>query len=298
MISYTMMKSTHKYFPTTDAQRAWGLYATCAGHSQTEPGDEFPSSAHPDEYFFTWKTGRILHEWQFAIIGQGHGTVEFKNRRYSAKEGSLIVMPPNCWHRYRPNKATGWTTLWVGCGGELADRLIGGVGFNPKGEVRDMSRFPRLSRLFANTVREILEHSSDRPHSTASRILSLVSTLMDESETATDRNSNAEVIARAQSHILNHAAEIVDFAALAESLGVPYRTLRYMFAKETGSSLLQFQLDIRLARAKNLLRSTDMPVAEIADALGFNSTWYFTHFFQQRVHVSPSTYRKRHHAPN
>jgi transcriptional regulator GlxA family with amidase domain len=103
---------------------------------------------------------------------------------------------------------------------------------------------------------------------------------------------HAEIIHRAQRHIVEHAAKIIDFAELAESLGVPYRTLRYLFAKEAGTSPLQYQLDIRLARAKNLLRSSDMPISEIATALGFRSGWYFAHFFQKRMKISAAAYRK------
>lgn len=296
MLSYANMKSTHKYFPIKDAQRTWGLYATCAGHSQTEPGDEFPSAAHPDEYFFTWGKGRILHEWQFSLIEQGRGTVEFRNRRYAVRKGSLMVLPPECWHRYRPNKKTGWTTLWFGISGDLASRLIGGIGFRPEGEVRSLSHFPKSLRLFESTIRDILGRDSDHPYSTVTHILSLVTTIIDESSHADDGALNADLINRAQSHILEHVTEAVDFEALAESLGLPYRTLRYMFKKETGASLLQYQLDIRLARAKNLLRSTDMQIAEIARTLGFNSTWYFAHFFQQRIHMSAAAYRKKHKA--
>lgn len=288
------MKSTHRYFPVNDAQRTWGLYTTCAGHSQTRSGDEFPSAAHPDEYFFTWKKGRILHEWHFILIKQGCGTVEFLGRRHSATEGTLIILPPGCWHRYRPDKATGWTTFWIGFAGELAQRLVGGLGIKMDGEVRNLSRSPRSLRLFADTVSDIIEYGFEHPCSVATRVLSLVAALVDESSPAADGASSAGLVSRAQSHILEHATDQIDFAALADSLEVPYRTLRYMFAKETGTSLLQYQLEIRLSRAKNLLRSTDMPICEIANVLGFNSTWYFTHFFQKRVRASPIAYRKKH----
>ena len=291
------MHSQHKYFPVNAAQREWGLYATCAGHSRSEPGAAFPSRKHPDEYYFNWRLGRTLHEWLVIFIEAGEGSVELSNRKLRVQPGSLVVLPPECWHRYRPNKAEGWTTLWVGCGGKLATDLIAGMGFNPGGDIKDLSRFPSLTRLFSDTVRGIMEQGSDRPHSTAIRILSLIATLVEESSSITDEASNAELISRTQSHIIEHAAETIDFNALAESLGVPYRTLRYLFTKETETSLLQYQLDIRLARAKNLLRSSDMPVAEIAKVLGFNSTWYFTHFFQRRADTSPSSYRKKHRTP-
>lgn len=287
------MKSIHKYFPVNDEQRRWGIYATCAGHSQTEPGDEFPSPVHPDEYFFSWELGRTLHEWQIILIEHGHGTIEFRNRRFTAKEGALIVLPPECWHRYRPNRKTGWTTLWIGFGGELAGRLTGGAGFNAKGEVRDVSGVPRFKRLFADILTDILERRRDNVFSTAARIPALLATLVEDAAPGTTDIPHAEIVHRAQRHIVEHAAEIVDFAALAESLGVPYRTFRYLFAKEAGTAPLQYQLDIRLSRAKNLLRSSDMPISEIAAALGFRSGWYFAHFFKKRMKMSAAAYRKR-----
>ena len=102
------MNPSHKYFPVNDAQKAWGIYATCIGHSLTAPYAEFPSSIHPDEYFFTWDKGRILNEWQFILVEKGRGIAEFRQSRYSVNEGSLILIAPGCWHRYRPLKSTGW----------------------------------------------------------------------------------------------------------------------------------------------------------------------------------------------
>ena len=64
-------------------------------------------------------------------------------------------------------------------------------------------------------------------------------------------------------------------------------------AKESGLSPLQYQIERKLIRAKNLLRSSDMPVKDIADSLGFNSTWYFAHFFQKHAKCSPASYRKQ-----
>ena len=185
--------------------------------------------------------------------------------------------------------------MWIGFGGNLADRLVGGAGFNPDGEVRDVSHARSFRKLFLNAMTDILERGQGNIYSTAARIPSLIASLIEERNPESDDTSHQELVHRAQSHIAEHAAETVDFASLAELMGVPYRTFRYLFAKETGTSPLQYQLDIRLARAKNLLRSTDMQIAEIARTLGFNSTWYFAHFFQQRIHMSAAAYRKKYH---
>jgi AraC-like DNA-binding protein len=288
------MKPTHKYLPVNEAQRSWGLYATCVGHSHTEPGAEFPSPSHPDEYFFSWDKGRILREWQMILVEDGKGTVEFRHKRHPVRKDALIILPPGCWHRYRPQKNIGWTTLWIGFGGDLADRLVGGAGFGKNGEVLYLPNPHRFHRSLADAVDEILNSAKDSTYSIAARIPALVAALMEEKGKDDSGASHSELIHRAQTHIAEHAAEIVDFEKLSLSLGLPYRTFRHVFGKETGTSPHQYQLEILLARAKNLLRSTEMPVAEIAETLGFNSTWYFSHFFQKRARTSPAAYRKRH----
>ena len=152
MVSSTGMKPAYRYFPVNDSQKAWGLYATCAGRGLTSPGDEFPSSTHPDEYFFSWDKGRILQEWQLFLVESGRGTVEFRHRKFSIQKDSLIILPPGCWHRYRPIKNIGWSTLWIGFGGDLADRLVGGAGFNADGDVIEVKEKNNTITFSANNA--------------------------------------------------------------------------------------------------------------------------------------------------
>ena len=288
------MKSTHKYFPVNDEQRSWGLYATCVGHNVTEPGDEFPSRIHPDEYYFTWDKGRVLHEWQLVLLERGGGTVEFRRRRFTARKGSLIVLPPGCWHRYRPDTDTGWTTLWIGFGGDLANRLVGGAGFNKGGEVRAIPDEHHFHRLLADMVSDILGNVRAGVYSTAARIPLLIAALIDDGSDANDSSDFdvSEQIHLAQQHMLEHCGEEIDFDSLSSSLGMTYRSFRYLFAKETGTSPLQYHLSVKLSRAKNLLKSSDIPIEEIAHTLGFKTNWYFAHFFTKATGISPRDYRR------
>lgn len=194
------MTTPHRYFPVGDAQRAWGLYATCAGHGLSRPGDEFPSRVHPDEYFFTWEKGRILHEWQVILLTGGRGTVEFRKRRNAVRRGSLIVLPPGCWHRYRPNRQTGWSTLWIGFGGDVADRLARGAGFCPDGEGKCLEASPRFHRLFADVVEDVLENGNTAAYSTAARIPALIASIMEARPDGSVRAAHADAVRRAQAH--------------------------------------------------------------------------------------------------
>ncbi|MCY7359209.1 MAG: substrate-binding domain-containing protein [Rudanella sp.] len=57
-------------------------------------------------------------------------------------------------------------------------------------------------------------------------------------------------------------------------------------------NVMDYLTQIRLKRAKHLLRETNNPMSEIADATGFSSPAYFTTFFKQHTGKTPSEYRK------
>jgi AraC family transcriptional activator of pobA len=40
------------------------------------------------------------------------------------------------------------------------------------------------------------------------------------------------------------------------------------------------------------LTSTDLPIASIADSLGFGSQFYFSNFFKKQTGMTPSSYRR------
>ncbi len=285
------MNAAFRYYPVTQAQKAWGLFVTCVGHNTTPPGAIFPSPVHPDEYYFTWEVGRTLPEWQIIFLEKGQGIVEFKSNRIKVGAGSLIVLPPGSWHRYRPDPKTGWTTFWIGFGGELADRLIGNSGFAKDGEVRTFSPGGQILKLFESTVTDLASTVGTTPFSAAASIPLLAASLIEASAKVTTDNNLTSPILRAQMHITEHLSETIDFDALATKVGLSYRSFRYLFTKESGLSPLQYQLERRLVRAKNLLTSSDMSVKDIAATLGFNSTWYFSHFFQKHMKCSPTAYR-------
>lgn len=288
------MYAPFRYYPVTPVQKKWGLFVTCAGHNTTQPGAVFPSPEHPDEYFFTWKVGRTLHEWQLILIEKGRGIVEFKGERCKVETGALIVLPPGCWHRYKPEPETGWTTYWIGFGGELADKMICAAGFSSVGDVISFKNNIPIIQLFATTITDLLACTNRGPFSAAACVPMLVAALLEAPKTdQTADDTSTSAIIRAQMYITEHLPETIDFEALAQKVGLTYRSFRYLLAKETGLAPLQYQLERRLVRAKNLLASSDMPVKDIAETLGFSSTWYFAHFFQKRTKRSPSDYRKQ-----
>ncbi len=81
---------------------------------------------------------------------------------------------------------------------------------------------------------------------------------------------------------------------LAKTFYVSKTTLIYNFKKYTNCSLIDFLLNVRLTKAKELLLNTKKSVNEISELCGFSSANYFGLIFKRKENLSPANYRKHH----
>jgi AraC-like DNA-binding protein len=64
------------------------------------------------------------------------------------------------------------------------------------------------------------------------------------------------------------------------------------FKKTTGSSLMAYFTKMKIQKAKEMLRETDLSLSGISDALSFDDPNYFSKTFKKVTGYTPSTYRK------
>ncbi|HRF60676.1 MAG TPA: helix-turn-helix domain-containing protein [Fimbriimonadaceae bacterium] len=80
-------------------------------------------------------------------------------------------------------------------------------------------------------------------------------------------------------------AEIADEAMLS-----PFHLMR-LFKLTTGETLYHHALALRIERAKELLRSTRLTVAEVGLETGFHDESHFVRHFRKHVHATPTQFR-------
>ena len=79
---------------------------------------------------------------------------------------------------------------------------------------------------------------------------------------------------------------------LADHFGVSVYTASRMVKTLTGINFKKYLNDLRIERAKDLLLSTDMNVAEVGQRSGFSSTSYFIKVFKESEGTTPSRFRE------
>lgn len=81
--------------------------------------------------------------------------------------------------------------------------------------------------------------------------------------------------------------------AMAAEVEMSPLYLARAFKAAVGQSPHQYVLTRRIERARELLRSTSMPVVDVAMAVGFSSQSHLSHWFLRQVGVSPAAYRRQ-----
>jgi LacI family transcriptional regulator len=78
---------------------------------------------------------------------------------------------------------------------------------------------------------------------------------------------------------------------IAEHLGVSRRTLERRFRQWMPHSPEAELIKVRLERARELLRDTNLSVAQIGERVGFHSPEYFSNTFRRKQGLTPNRYR-------
>lgn len=97
---------------------------------------------------------------------------------------------------------------------------------------------------------------------------------------------------RAYHYLYGHFREQLSLADIAAYSGQNPSALCCAFKKSSGYTIGQFCTRLRIEYACNLLLNTDMDIAQIAYASGFNSYPHFCTQFKATMQVSPTEYRK------
>jgi AraC family transcriptional regulator of arabinose operon len=78
---------------------------------------------------------------------------------------------------------------------------------------------------------------------------------------------------------------------LARTVNLSDSRLRHVFKLETGTSLVHYLRQLRMARAKDLTETTFLTVKEIMAAVGFQDASHFVRDFQKVYGLSPKRTR-------
>uniref|UniRef100_UPI004055C659 AraC family transcriptional regulator n=1 Tax=Alistipes sp. TaxID=1872444 RepID=UPI004055C659 len=282
-----------KYLTIGANDDAWGLVVTTVGEQHIAPNADYPAMQHPTTYNFKVQSGRMLDEFQLVYITEGGGYFASKSMpRQRVEAGTMIVLFPGEWHSYAPDKQLGWSEYWIGFKGEMVNSVVAAGYFSPKCPLVKIGLSNTLLSLYRDAIR-----IADRENTACQQLVSGIVIHMLGHILYKERNRGAEV-GRAE-EIINEARQIMRERAnhnlqvedVARELGVGYSWFRQNFKRFVGVSPAQHVARLLMSRAKELLVSESIPIANIAYILGFENVGQFSTAFRRVEGISPRQFR-------
>lgn len=106
-----------------------------------------------------------------------------------------------------------------------------------------------------------------------------------------DHNKN-DLIDKAKDYILRHYSdEELNAETLCNILHISTNYFSALFKKETGLTFTSYLTNIRIEKAKELLRNTDLKAFDIGNQVGYSHGHYFSYVFKKTTGMSPTEYR-------
>ena len=129
------------------------------------------------------------------------------------------------------------------------------------------------------------------PAKLKSDIYDLLATLGTQHRRTHDRKFNA--IEPAITLLESCPSDNLTVTQLAAACHISESSFRRSFREYFGKSPVEYKIDIRLEQAKKMLDDGDMTVAEIAEALSFDTAAYLCKLFKKKLGLTPTEFKNR-----
>lgn len=243
------------------------------------------------EKYFTSREGLASYLIKYTISGEGH--LVYEEQDVFLPQGSFYWIDCQKQQYYRTSERTGgWHVVWVHFYGAECEYLyrrflaVNGVNY---GELP-------ADNTVAEHIYELIGLCRGAPEPNADvRAASLLASIMAECICGTIKRADAAqpaYVRKAQDYIASHFGKPITLDLLSREVSVNKYYLQKLFTRHVGISPNAYLASVRIARAKELLRMTEMPISVVASEIGIETTSHFIKLFREREGITPAQYRK------
>lgn len=125
-------------------------------------------------------------------------------------------------------------------------------------------------------------------------VIEKVLNIVEAYKTFNNQRPSSESIRSAIDYIMEYYKDHLTLEMVAEHVGRSSASLNRNFKKETGKTIYEFIIELRLQLAKNDICTPGKSLKQIAEDCGFNSYSHFCICFKTHIGLTPSEYQAKH----
>lgn len=258
-----------------------------------------------------WRNYLHAHSFfEFCYAYAGQGTFRIRDRDLPVEKGDLFIATPAASHeivssRSRPLGIYFWACTLLRAPDHQpseADRPIDAL-------LEALSTTPgNVARPEGHAVERTLELMNDEIaykapgytqaiHGLAAKLIldsarAFTAGIASEPLASPDRGTRG-VVATAARYLRDNYPRPIEVRDVAAQVHLSERHLARLFAREMGKSIVDFLTDLRVEAAGQMLLDENLPIKQVARAVGYPDPHYFTTLFGRRTGMTPGVFREQ-----
>ena len=257
-----------------------------------ELGD-FYSHSH----YYTKRIGLDSYLIKYTLSGEG--VLEYDGQTYNVMPGQLFWIDcKKLQYYYTSPKSKEWRILWVHFNGEVCAQYYN-LFINQNGG-KNVTTLPPTNNVGALLQKLIrLYESGENSLLYDVKASGIITQIMIESiESITNSSPDTALavipdsIRDARAFIMQNYSGKISLDDLSTRYAMNKFYFQKLFKKYIGFTPNEYLISARMTHAKEFLRTTDMPVSEIACEVGIENTSHFIGLFKKHEGITPNVYRR------
>ena len=225
------------------------------------------------------------------VCTDGAGQCRVGGSTHAARRGDAVVIGAGEPHEYRASEDAPWTLWWLHLAGADASALVRAALTSAGSPVTHL----RDAAPVASLVSQVIDHLDAGTSGGLVRASGLAWNAMTH-VIATGRRIPGVApnpVERVLEHLRTTTPQRTSVESLAAMVGLSVSQLGAVFREHVGVPPMRYQRNLRMARARELLDTSTLPIVAIAQACGYDDPLYFSRQFRQVNGVSPTDFRAR-----
>lgn len=270
---------SYNHTPSLAAKTAF-FYVQSAGHFKCNRG------------YYTKREGYRSILMIYTVSGNGYA--RYRDREYSLKSGQVLIMDCFDYQEYYQDNNSSWEIKWLHFYGSSSQDYFNLI-YEKHGAVIDLKDSEEYHHILDEILR-MADGNGFMPEARASLLITCLLTELllegyDPNE-GCDVKALNEIVRRALDFVEVNYSSNISLTDMANYSCCSRYHFSRLFKKVTGFSPYEYLVKYRMNKAKNLLRSTEKTVEEIAGIVGFGSNSNFIRTFRELEGMTPLKYRK------
>lgn len=279
-------------------------------HNHSVPGErciETPGADIKQNFLYVQETGLLksrephishrekMDSFLIIYVLSGEGYFTYKGKRKKVYSGACFYIDCQSPYSHESLEKNSWEILWVHYSGGLAGKY-----YEYFSRLNDNVFYPQNPMDTADILRQIFQNTQEKAlyyelinHKLLTTLLTDLILCQKQQEKSFQNISTQQKLAELQAYLEKNYMNSCSLDELSKQFFMSKYYLSREFKKYFGEGISSYLSKLRITRAKELLRFSDLSTGEIATMCGINDSNHFLKVFKKLEGVTPTEFRRK-----